>query len=100
MNGTLIKGALGGASLLALAACGDMDADMDDMDMGAMRSGSSAAEAGCVQGVNTNYGREVASVVSSEFSEANTVVMLSAEGETWRCLVSNDGAVQDLAVTG
>lgn len=100
MNGTLIKGALGGVSLLALAACGDMDTDMDEIESGAMRSGSSAAEAGCVQGVNTNFGRDVASVVSSDFSEANTVVMLSAEGETWRCLVSNDGVVQELAVTG
>lgn len=100
MNGHMIKGALGGVGLLALAACGDMDADMDDVDMGAMRSGSSAAEAGCVEGVNTNFGRDVASVVSSEFSEANTVVMLSAEGETWRCLVSSDGEVQELSVTG
>ncbi len=100
MNGTLIKGAFGGAALLALGACGDMDADMADIESGAMRSGSSAAEAGCIQGVNTNFGRDVASVISSDFSEANTTVMLSAEGETWRCLVSNDGEVQDLAVTG
>ncbi len=100
MNGTLIRGALGGAALLALAACGDMDADMAEIETDAMRSGSSAAEQGCIAGVNTNYGNDVASVVSSEFSEANTVVMLSAEGETWRCLVSNDGVVDDLAVTG
>ena len=100
MNGHLIKGALGGVGLLALAACGDMDADMDDVESGAMRTSSSAAEAACIQGVNTNFGRSVASVVSSDFSEANTIVMLSAEGETWRCLVSNDGVVEDLAVTG
>ena len=100
MNGTLIKGALGGAALLALTACGDMDADMNDIESGAMRSGSSAAEAACILGVNTNFGSDVASVMSSDFSEANTTVMLSAEGETWRCLVSNDGVVEDLAVTG
>ena len=100
MNGTLIRAALGAAALMALVACGDMDADMADVEAGAMRSGSSAAEAGCIAGVNTNYGSDVASVISSDFSEANTIVMLSAEGETWRCLVSDDGAVEDLAVTG
>ena len=100
MTGTLIRGALGAAALVALAACGDMDTDMAEIETGAMRSGSSAAEQGCIAGVNTNYGRDVATVISSDFSEANTIVMLSAEGETWRCLVSNDGAVEDLAVTG
>lgn len=38
-------------------------------------------------------------VVSTEFSEANSLVMLQDSGETiWRCLVSNDGQVAELSV--
>ncbi|SHG76388.1 hypothetical protein [Marivita hallyeonensis] len=38
-------------------------------------------------------------VLSSEFSEANSLVMFRDSGETvWRCLVSNDGVVADLSV--
>ena len=39
------------------------------------------------------------SVISTEFSEANSLVMLKDRGETtWRCLVSNDGNVAELNV--
>ena len=39
------------------------------------------------------------SVISTEFSEANSLVMLKDRGETtWRCLVSNDGNVAELSV--
>ena len=38
-------------------------------------------------------------VLSTEFSEANSLVMLQDRGETiWRCLVSNDGQVAELSV--
>lgn len=38
-------------------------------------------------------------VISTEYSEANSLVMFRDRGETiWRCLVSNDGAVADLSV--
>ncbi len=38
-------------------------------------------------------------VVSTEFSEANSLVMLRDRGETlWRCLVSNDGIVAEMSV--
>ncbi len=38
-------------------------------------------------------------VLSTEFSEANSLVMLKDRGETvWRCLVSNDGQVAELSV--
>jgi uncharacterized alpha-E superfamily protein len=46
-------------------------------------------------------------VTSSEFSQANSVVMMKAGGvrggtstETWKCLVSNDGTVEELTVVG
>ncbi len=38
-------------------------------------------------------------VLSTEFSEANSLVMLKDRGETvWRCLVANDGQVAELNV--
>ncbi len=54
----------------------------------------------CMAAVNSNYGGNVNNldVVSSEFSQANSEVVLNADGERWRCLVSNDGEVQDLSV--
>ena len=56
--------------------------------------------------VNSNYGGNVRSVnvVSSEFSQANSEVIVEAVGvrggstnERFRCLVSDDGNVQDLS---
>ena len=82
--------------LAALAGCIEETGGMD----APLRTGSAAAEQGCLQGVNTNYGRPVARVTSSDFSQANTEVMLTAEGETWRCLVSESGEVRDLSVVG
>jgi len=59
--------------------------------------------------VNRNYGGKVRNLVvtSSELSQANSQVNIRAEGvrngptsESWKCLVSNDGQVQDLSVVG
>ena len=79
---------------LGLAACDDIE-----MDDAPMRTGSSADEAACAAAVNRNYGASVATVMSSDFSQANTEVMLMAQGERWRCL-SSGGVVADLAVVG
>lgn len=68
---------------------------------------SSTAESACMSGVNGKYDGNVRNlkVLSSEFSQANSEVMILAEGvrggsgnERWRCLVSNDGQVQELSV--
>ena len=58
------------------------------------------AKTACMVAVNKNYGGKVKTldVVSSEFSQANSEVILNADGQRWRCLVSNDGTVQDLSV--
>lgn len=73
----------------------------------AMRGASNAAESACMSAVNGNYGGNVRDlrVSSSEFSQANSVVMITASGirggnqsERWRCLVSNAGDVQELTV--
>ena len=68
---------------------------------------SSNAKSACMTAVNGNYGGNVRDlkVVRSEFSQANSEVIVdvlgvrgSAATERWRCLVSNDGKVQDLSV--
>lgn len=65
------------------------------------------AKSACLSAVNSQYGGRVSNVkmVSSEFSQANSIVMVNAIGvrgtgqnETWRCLVSNTGQVEDLSV--
>lgn len=76
---------------------------------GASSSVSEAAKSGCMSAVNSQYGGNVRNlkVHSSEFSEANSVVIIRAIGvrdgdtnEKWRCLVSNSGEVQELRVMG
>ena len=66
----------------------------------AIRSGSADAEFACAQAVNRNFGRPVATVTSSEFSEANTVVTLTAGGQNFRCLTSESGEVFEVTATG
>ena len=80
---------------LPLAACVEETAGTT-----AIRSGSAEAEFACAQAVNRNFGRPVARVTSSEFSEANTVVTLTAEGQNFRCLTSESGEVFEVTATG
>jgi hypothetical protein len=98
--------ALVAAATLLLSACATSD---DDSGQGSstLRQATGAAESACTAAVNGNYGGNVRSVqvASSEYSEANSVVMVDAAGvrggsttERWRCLVSNDGTVQELTV--
>ena len=56
---------------------------------------------GCIDQIRTVGGPDGQSgtVISSEYSEANSLIMFRDAGNTvWRCLVSNDGAVADLSV--
>ena len=68
---------------------------------------ASVAESACMAKINSNYGGKVDTlkVVRSEFSQANTEVIVDAVGvrgenktERWRCLSSNDGRVADLSI--
>ena len=81
-----------------LSACVDEGATRSEPT--GMRGASSAAESGCMSAVNRNYGGKVGDIVvtSSEFSQANSMVMMRAGGETWKCLVSDSGQVQELTV--
>lgn len=61
-----------------------------------------AAIDGCIDRVREVGGPDAANggqVVSSDYSEAGTLVMLrDAGGTVWRCVASNDGEVEDLSV--
>jgi hypothetical protein len=52
-----------------------------------------------MQAVNSKYDGRVRNldIVRSEFSEANSEVILNADGEHWRCRASNNGTVEDLS---
>jgi len=54
---------------------------------------SEAAINACIAAVEEQAGGSEISVLNTEFSEANSLVMLGvgADGAPWRCLVSNDG---------
>ena len=98
----LLKIAAAGLGALSVAACVEDSTARQDSGM---REASSAAETACMTAVNSQYGGNVSriDVLSSEFSEANSQVSLAAVGvrgtsttEKFRCLVSNDGQVQEL----
>ncbi len=56
----------------------------------------------CLAAAKEQTGEANIAVASNEFSEANTLVMLEvgAQKAPWRCLVSNDGTVQEVMFTG
>ncbi len=83
-------------TLMVLAATAALGACVETEETVALRSGSAEAEFACAQAVNSNFGRAVATVTSSQFSEANTIVMLTAEGQTFRCLTSDNGVVAEV----
>ena len=63
---------------------------------------SGAAIKACLAAVTDQTGEGNVSVLSTEFSQANSLVMVGvgASRAPWRCLVSNDGAVQEVYFTG
>jgi hypothetical protein len=65
------------------------------------REASGNAESACMSAVNSRFDGRVTNlnVISSETSQANSTVILNADGQRWRCLVSNDGsAVEELSI--
>ncbi len=61
-----------------------------------------AAKQACLKAVTDQTNESDVAILSSEFSEANSLVMVGvgANRAPWRCLVSNDGAVQEVMFTG
>jgi LysM repeat protein len=62
----------------------------------------SAAKRACLDRVARDTGERNVTVLSSEFSEANSVVMIGVglNYAPWRCLVSNDGIVAEVSFAG
>jgi len=63
---------------------------------------SDAAQQACLKAVTDETKESNVSVMSAEFSEANSLVMVAVgpDSAPWRCLVSNDGAVQEVSFAG
>ena len=63
---------------------------------------SDAAIDACLAAVRQETGEADVAVLSTEFSEANSLVMIGvgAQRAPWKCLVSNDGQVAEVSFTG
>lgn len=77
---------------LGLAACDDTMTDTPQASM------PTTQEQACLAAVSNETNNGDVTVLSSEFSEANTLVMIGvgADRAPWRCLVSNDGVVAEV----
>ena len=63
---------------LTLAACGTTDLGYSDKGTSRSRQATSAAESACMAAVNRQYGGGYdVQVISSEYSEANSLVMVA-----------------------
>jgi ABC-type glycerol-3-phosphate transport system substrate-binding protein len=88
------------ASALLLSACSETSGPTTLPGTTAMRTGSQTDEKACLDAVKAQANNSV-TVLSSEFSEANTQVMVGVGSEQapWRCLVSN-GKVAEAMFAG
>lgn len=61
--------------------------------------GNAVVNNACLEAVSNETGQSDVVVLSSEFSEANSLVMIGVGSDRapWRCLVSNDGAAQEVS---
>lgn len=81
---------------LGLTAC----TEASDTPSTSIRSGSSTDEQACLNAVAQETGNTV-SVLSSEFSQANTLVMVGVgpQKAPWRCLVSGGDVAEVMSMT-
>ena len=88
---------------------GAMEGATSDTEQAAAQPGAPAnisevsqdAIDGCIDGLRAVEGAVGGTVVSTEFSEANSLVMLQdGNGATWRCVVGNDGKNPFVESTG
>lgn len=86
---------------LGLAACDDVTVK-EDNTASLDSSVSGAAISACLNAVSSETREENVSLLSSEFSEANSLVMVGVgpQRAPWRCLVSNDGIVDEVSFDG
>lgn len=66
------------------------------------RQAPAVAESACLTAVSRQTREPQVSVLSSEFSQANSLVMVGVgpKRAPWRCLVSNDGKVAEVSFAG
>jgi len=88
---------------LALCAFGLAACDVDTADTATTSSSpTSGQEQACLAAVANETNEGNVSVLSSAFSEADTVVMVGVgdDAAPWRCLVSDDGRVEEVYFAG
>jgi hypothetical protein len=87
-----------GFAAFGLAACDDAAMVADAPVAGT----PTIQEQACLAAVSNETDNGDVAVLNSEFSEANSVVMIGvgADRAPWRCLVSNDGEVAEVSFSG
>ncbi|HMQ57148.1 MAG TPA: hypothetical protein PKE65_01220 [Rhizobiaceae bacterium] len=95
----LLLAAMVGA--FALAGCSETGSGGSPGGAPALRTGSYSDEQACLAAVGREAGNGDVSVISSDTSQAGTVVMVNVGGANapWRCLIAR-GVVQEVMFTG
>lgn len=90
--------AVAGFTLAGCAADSGMSRQAADMS----RQSPSLAEQACLAAVSNETDNGDVMILSSEYSEANSLVMIGVgeQRAPWRCLVSNDGVVAEVMFAG
>ena len=92
---------LGAVCAIGLSACSETANEGASMQPSeAMRTGSAQDEQACLSAVEAQADNSV-TVLSSEFSEANTLVMVGVgpQQAPWRCLVSKGRVAEVMSMT-
>ena len=94
-----IKVLAAAVAAMGLTACGETN--VRDTSYGGSNV-SEAARSACLRAVSDETGEGSVVVLNSEYSEANSVVMVGVGSQRapWRCLVSNDGYVEEVYFAG
>lgn len=87
--------------LAAASLAGCSSTETQQPSSSALRSGSAVDETACERAVATATNNGDTVVLSSEFSQANTEVIVGVGNERakWRCLVSNGRVAEVMSLT-
>jgi hypothetical protein len=89
------------AGALALSACSETTSQSTTSQSTALRTGSATDEQACELAVTRQTNNSDVVTLSSEFSQANTEVILGvgAQRAKWRCLVSGGRVAEVMSLT-
>ena len=90
-------------ALVALELAAYDDATVKDDNTASQDSSvSGTAISACLNAVASETGEDNVSLLSSEFSDANSLVIVGVgpQAAPWRCVVSNDGVVDGVSFDG